>query len=162
MQRLIPLSHPIPPGIEHPRFRLRPITVNDVVRDYDAVMSSAERLRQRFPLWGWPDDSMTLEEDLVDLGWHQKEAALRRSFNYAVVDPAGERLLGCVYVDPPEKRGADAEVSLWVRADEEGGGLEDELEAAVREWIASEWPFETVRWPGREISWEEWDRLPDA
>jgi len=77
----LPSDHPIPPGLERPRFRLRPITVNDVVRDYDAVMSSAEHLRRHFPLWGWPDADMTLESDLVDLGWHQREALLRRSFN---------------------------------------------------------------------------------
>ena len=85
--RLIPHSHPIPAGIEHDRFRMRVITVDDLVADYDAVMSSAERLRERFPYWGWPDPAMTLTDDLVDLGWHQKEAQLRRSFNYAVLAP---------------------------------------------------------------------------
>jgi hypothetical protein len=111
----LPADHPIPAGLEHPRFRLRPITVNDVVRDYDAVMSSAEHLRSHFPLWGWPSADMTLESDLVDLGWHQREALLRRSFNYAVMRPDEQRLPGCVYVDPPEKEGADADVSFWVR-----------------------------------------------
>jgi hypothetical protein len=67
-----------------------------------------------------------------------------------------------VYVDPPEKQGADAEVTFWVRAAEEGTGLEEALEGAVREWVSAEWPFERVRWPGREISWEEWDRLREA
>jgi hypothetical protein len=162
MQRLIPYEHPIPEGIEHERFRLRGITVNDLVRDYDAVMSSVERLRERFPYWGWPDPEMTLEEDLIDLGWHQKEAQLRSSFNYAVMTPDESRLLGCVYIDPSEKLGADAEVCLWVRADEEDGDLERVLEAEVRGWLEREWPFETVRWPGREISWEEWDALEDA
>jgi hypothetical protein len=160
--RLIPLDHPIPAGIEHDRFRLRLITIHDLVRDYDAVMSSGESLRRRFPLWGWPDPAMTLEEDLIDLGWHQKEAALRRSFNYAVMSPDESRLLGCVYVDPPEKAGADAEVALWVRADEEAGDLERVLEGAVRAWLGAEWPFGEIRWPGREISWEEWDALPEA
>jgi hypothetical protein len=160
--RLIACEHPIPEGIEHERFRLRLITVNDLVRDYDAVMSSAARLRERFPFWGWPSDDMTIEQDLVDLGWHQKEAQLRRSFNYAVLDPGGRRLLGCVYVDPPEKHGADAEVCFWVRADEEETGLEDVLERAVRAWIDADWPFGTVRWPGRDISWEDWEALPDV
>lgn len=160
--RLIPLEHPIPSGIEHQRFRLRLITVNDLVRDYDAVMSSAPRLRERFPHGSWPEDSMTMEQDLVDLGWHQKEAQLRRSFAYAIVDPEGPRMLGCAYIDPPAKAGADAEVTLWVRADEESTGLEDEIEAAMREWLAAEWPFEAVRWPGRELSWDEWAALPDA
>ena len=154
-------DHPIPPGLEHPRFRLRPITVNDVVRDYDAVMSSAEHLRSHFPLWGWPSADMTLESDLVDLGWHQREALLRRSFNYAVMSSDESRLLGCVYVDPPEKEGADADVSFWVRADELDTGLDGALEAAVRAWLESDWPFADVRWPGRDISWQDWDALPD-
>ncbi len=160
--RLIALSHPIPPGFEHSRFRLRLITVNDLVRDYAAVMSSVESLQRRFPFWGWPDPDMTMEEDLVDLGWHQKEAQLRRSFNYCVISPDETRLLGCVYVDPPEKLGADAEIAMWVRSDEEEGDLEDLLERAVREWLQAEWPFETIRWPGRDISWEDWSELPDS
>jgi hypothetical protein len=160
--RLIPRSHPIPEGIDHDRFRMRILRVDDVVADYEAVMTSADRLRERFPHWGWPAPNMSLTDDLVDLGWHQKEAALRRSFNYAVLTHDERRLLGCVYIDPPEKQGADAEVFLWVRADEDGGDLEQVLEAAVRGWLASEWPFETIRWPGREISWEEWNSLPDA
>jgi Acetyltransferase (GNAT) domain len=158
----LPREHPIPAGLEHERFRLRPITINDVVKDYDAVMTSAETLRKRFPLWGWPAEDMSLEEDMIDLAWHQKEAQLRRSFNYAVMSPDESRLLGCVYVDPPEKAGADADVAFWVRDDEAGTGLEAELEPAVRAWVAADWPFETIRWPGLELSWEEWDALPDA
>jgi hypothetical protein len=157
----LPSDHPIPPGLEHPRFRVRPITVNDVVRDYDAVMTSAEHLRSHFPLWGWPPEDMTLESDLVDLGWHQREALLRRSFNYAVMSRDEQRLLGCVYIDPPEKAGADADVAFWVRADALGSGMEEELEAAVRAWLERDWPFRDVRWPGRDISWEAWDALPE-
>ena len=36
------------------------------------------------------------------------------------------------------------------------------LEREVRRWLDAEWPFETVRWPGRDLSWEDWNRLPDA
>jgi hypothetical protein len=159
----LPRENPIPPGFDGAGFKARPITINDAVKDYDAVMTSAERLRERFPLWGWPpEDGLTLEEDMIDLAWHQKEAELRRSFNYVVLSPDESRVLGCVYVDPPEKAGADAEVTLWVRVEEEGTGLEEELERRAREWLAAEWPFERVRWPGRELSWEEWDRLPEA
>ena len=161
-RRFLPRGHERPPGIEHERFRLRPITIHDVVKDYDAVMTSAPRLRRRFPLWGWPADDLSLEDDLLDLAWHQREADHRSSFNYAVMSPDERRLLGCVYVDPPEKQGEDAVAALWVRADEEDTGLEDVLEAEVRDWIAREWPFRAVRWPGRDISWEAWDALPDA
>lgn len=159
----LPRTHEIPAGGEHESFRIRPITVHDAVRDFDAVMSSASRLRERFPhSGGWPLDDMTLEDNLIDLAWHQKEALLRRSFNYAVMSPDGSRMLGCVYVEPPEKRGADADVSFWVRTDEEDTGLEEELERVVRAWMREAWPYTSVRWPGRDISWEEWALLPDA
>lgn len=156
----------LPKGFEPPklleteRFRLRPITIHDIVKDYDAVMTSREHLWDMFgEAWGWPPADLTLEEDLIDLAWHQKEGEIKSSFNYAVVSPDEKRLLGCVYVDPSRK--ADAEVAFWVRADEANTGLEEKLEEAVRAWIPSEWPFEYVLFPGRDMSWVEVDSLPD-
>jgi hypothetical protein len=139
---------PTPAGFETPRFRVRPITIHDAVRDYDAVMSSRERLWQLFgEAWGWPTADLTLEQDLIELAWHQKEGELRRSFNFAVVSPDERRLLGCVYVDPPTADGYDAEVFYWIRTDELP--LEEELGAAARAWIEREWPFRRVAYPGR-------------
>ena len=64
------------------------LTVNDVVKDYDAVMTSVDHLRGVFgPHSTWPRPDLTLEQDLIDLGWHQKEFQRRRSFSYTVVAP---------------------------------------------------------------------------
>lgn len=121
------------------------------MRDYDAVMSSRARLWELFgEAWGWPPEDLTLEQDLIELAWHQKEGELRRSFNFAVLSPDERRLLGCVYVDPPDGDDRDAEVFYWIRSDELP--LERELGAAVREWIAREWPFRRVAYPGRAAS----------
>jgi hypothetical protein len=38
--------------------------------------------------------------------------------------------------------------------------VEEELEEFVREWVTTTWPFTTVRFPGRDISWEDWHALP--
>ncbi|NHC16366.1 GNAT family N-acetyltransferase [Motilibacter deserti] len=158
----LPRGFVVPAPVEQPRFTLRHITVHDVVRDYDAVMSSRERLWEQFgEVWGWPAADLTIEQDLIDLAWHQKEGDLRRAFNFAVLSPDGGRLLGCVYVDPPEKAGADADVAFWVRTSEAETGLEAELETFVRRWLAEEWPFDAVRYPGRDLSWAEWEALPD-
>ena len=157
----LPPDFVVPTLLETDRFRLRPITIHDVVKDYDAVMTSAAHLRAALPLWGWPPEDLTLEQDLIDLGWHQKEFQRRSSFDYAVMSRDERRLLGCVYVDPPEKIGAEAEVAFWVRADELGTGLEVALEAAVRRWVAAAWPFARVVYPGRDLPWEAWDALPD-
>jgi RimJ/RimL family protein N-acetyltransferase len=155
----LPEEFEVPTLLETERFRMRPITVHDLIKDYEAVMISAEHLRSSLP-WGWPPEDLALEQDLIDLGWHQKEFQLRSSFDYAVMSPDEKRLLGCVYVDPPTKAGFDAEVYLWVRADELETGLEWALEEVVRRWIAERWPFEKVAYPGRDFSWAQWDVSP--
>ena len=70
------------------------------------------------------------------------------------------RLLGCVYVDPPTKRGYDAEVTWWVRSSELASGLDDDLGETVRTWIANAWPFSQVAYPGRDITWSEYKGAP--
>lgn len=161
MKRLVPREFTVPTLLETERFRLRPLTIHDVVKDYDAVMTSKEHLRRSLP-WGWPPDDLTLEQDLIDLGWHQKEFQMETSFDYAVMSLDETRLLGCVYIDPTEKAGYDAEVALWVRFDEIETGLEPALEQTVRRWIADDWPFTKVGYPGRDMTWAEWDALPDG
>lgn len=145
----------VPEKLETAEFRLRMLTVNDVVKDYDAVMTSVEHLKTIWPGSGWPE-GLTFEQDLVDLGWHQKEFQIRRSFAYTVVDPAESRVLGCVYVNPTRKAGYDAEVYLWARQDTLAGGLEKRLHAAVKAWLAKEWPFRKAAFPGRDIAWADW------
>jgi hypothetical protein len=158
----LPSDFEVPELLEAGRFRLRPLTVHHVVKDYDAVMSSREHLGEQFgEVWGWPPADLTLEQDLIDLGWHQKEFQLRSSFDYAVMSPDETRLLGCVYVDPPVKAGYDAEVWLWVRASELGTGLEAERYDSVRRWLEERWPFRRVAYPGRELPLDRYEALPD-
>src|SRR5689334_19468306 len=99
--RFLPRDFETPKGPENERFRLRPLTIHDVVKDYDAVMTSREHLWELFgERWGWPAATLTLEQDLIDLAWHQKEGQLKRSFAFAVLSPDESRVVGCVYVDP--------------------------------------------------------------
>jgi hypothetical protein len=130
------------------QFCLRSITIHDVIKDFDAVMSSREHLWARFgAAWGWPSAAMTIEQDLIDLGWHQKEFQLRSSFNYAVMSLDEARLLGCVYIDPPAGAEMDAQVAYWIRSSELASGLEADLGAFVRQWMTEVWPFKQVAYP---------------
>ena len=157
----LPEDFEVPEFLETTSFRIRALTIHDVVKDYEAVMANREHLWELFgEAWGWPPEDLTLEQDLIDLGWHQKEFQLRSSFNYAVMSPDEKRLLGCFYVDPPEKQGFDAEIYFWARIDLPNGDLESELSEVVRQFISSEWPFSKVAYPGRDITWEEYDKLP--
>jgi hypothetical protein len=163
LRPLVPSGFVVPLALEHPRFRLRMLTIHDLVKDYDAVMSSVAHLQQTYSaIWGgdWPA-GLTLEEDLVDLGWHQREFTLRTSFAYTVMAPDDSRCLGCLYINPTAKRGHDASVTMWVRADEIGSGLDDALWQTARAWIAEAWPFTNPAFPGREIPIAAWRALPE-
>jgi hypothetical protein len=139
-----------PASLETPRFRLRPLTIHDVVKDYDAVMSSVDHLQgvldEDSP---WPQ-GLTLEQDLIDLGWHQKEFQIRRSFTYTVMSPDEAQCLGCVYIFPPQTAEYEADIFMWVRTSEYLNGLDPVLYDAVSEWVRAVWPFSAVRYPGRE------------
>jgi hypothetical protein len=75
----LPADFEVPELLETDRFRIRPLTIHDVVKDYDAVMTSCEYLWDQFgQAWGWPSEDLTLEQDLIDLASHQKEAQRHR------------------------------------------------------------------------------------
>ncbi len=129
---------------------MRSITIHDAFKDYDAVMSSREHLWSRFgAIWGWPSAALSIEQNIIDLAWHQKEFQLRSSFDYAVMSLDDSRLLGCVYIDPPRAPGTDADVWFWARQSELAVGLEDDLGQFVASWLATSWPFEKVTLNGR-------------
>lgn len=156
----VPADFEVPQLLENNYFRIRMLSINDVVKDYDAVMTSIDHLQGVFgPGSGWPPADLTLEQDLVDLGWHQKEFQRRSSFAYTVMNPGESQCLGCVYIDPCPKQGYDAEVYLWVRQSTFEDGLDPVLFQTIREWISHDWPFEKVAYPGREIPWEAWEEM---
>lgn len=157
----------VPPDFEPPEFvqgdgfTIRPLHVTDAVIDYDAVMTSVSSIRDSY--WrapGWPQDDLSLMQNLIDLAWHTKERQFKTSFAYIPVSPDGSVELGCIYIDPSIKEGYDANVQMWVRESERDTGFDERLFTTVREWIARDWPFERVAYPGREISRAEWDALP--
>ena len=113
----------------------------------------------------WPDsdwpEGLTLEQNLVDLGWHQYEFEARRSFAYTVVTLDESRVVGCVYINPTRKRGYDAEVFLWAREAEIGSQPDARLYQAVSNWLDAEWQFENAAFPGRNVDWETWNATAD-
>lgn len=146
----LPSTFAVPQRALSDRFCLRALTIHDVVRDYDAVMSSREHLWPRFGVvWDWPTQALTIEQNLIDLGWHHKEFQRRSSFAYTVVTPDETRTIGCVYIYSPEAAGTDAEVWFWGRQSELASGLEASLEAFLLGWLASAWHFSSVVLNGR-------------
>jgi hypothetical protein len=161
MYPFVPSDFRVPEKLETEKFRLRMLAISDVVKDYDAVMTSVARLKKVFGRnTRWPT-GLTFEQDLIDLGWHHREFQQRSSFAYTVMNPAESECLGCVYINPTRKREYDAAVYLWVRDSEFEKGLDPILFEAVKEWIADDWPFREVAYPGRTIDWESWEALDE-
>jgi hypothetical protein len=140
---LVPAGFEVPTGLEHERFRLRRLTVDDVVKDFDAICSRVDHEGRPQPPF-----VPTIAENLVDLGWHQKEFELRQSFAFTVVAPDESEVLGCVYFNPSESH--DVRVTLWVRRSAYEEGLDPLLERSVREWVATSWPFARVTFAERD------------
>lgn len=154
----LPASFHAPTRLDLPSgHHLRRIRTSDLDIDYPAVMGSQPRLWSLFGhAWGWPPADLTREQDLEDLERHVDEMERNLSFNYAILDAGKTRLLGCVYVDPPEVDGTDAEVSWWVVDEALDGPLEACLLPAIRAWLTHAWPFAHPRVVGWDLTWEDW------
>ena len=99
--KFIPTDYKIPEVLETDRFRLRMLTVKDVKLDYDAVMTSLEHLQKTKPFGPnhkWPTKDLSFEQDLIDLGWHQKEFQKKSSFAFTVMTLDEAKCLGCIYI----------------------------------------------------------------
>jgi len=146
-----PAGAVVPDEHRTPLLLLRPLRAADVELDYDAVMSSAEQLR----LWSqtdWPADDFTLAQNLDDLERHEREHLERKAFTFTVLDPAGTRCLGCVYISPVKPEAASlcegvayaGAIGFWIRTSELACDLDRHLLATLREWIETEWAFERI------------------
>ncbi|HWJ08933.1 MAG TPA: hypothetical protein VNS46_06120 [Nocardioides sp.] len=159
----------LPPGWAHPTrvalpdgHHLRPMGPADVDLDLPAVRGSRDRLWTIYgQAWGWPPADLSREADIDDLAHHAAETEAHESFLYGLFDAQETALLGCLYIDPPAKVGADADISWWVADNLLGSPLASALDAFVPQWIATEWPLARPRYVGRDLSWSEWLALPD-
>lgn len=150
----------VPDVLETDKFRLRMLTVKDVKLDYDAIMTSIKHLQKTRPLGpkiDWPTKDLSYEQDLIDLGWHQKEFQNKSSFAFTVMNLKETKCLGCMYIYPSNNPKYDAIVMMWVRESEIANGLDEILFSSVKKWIEDKWPFKIVAYPGREVNWKEFN-----
>ena len=145
---IVPKNFKVPEELRTKDFILRPLKVNDLIKDYEAVMSSIDHLRGRMDDSDWPV-GLTIEENLIDLGWHQREFTLGHSFAYTVVSLDGEDCLGCCYIYPSEKSESEVDVFYWIRKDRLAEDLENRLGEALKKWLQDAWPFKTFDFPDR-------------
>jgi hypothetical protein len=156
---LVPASFSVPERLECGSYHLRMLSVDDLDKDFEAVTASAARLRGLLdPDSCWPD-GLTLKEDMIDLAWHQREFTLRHSFAYTVAAKDESRCLGCVYIFPSNVPLYDALAFYWVTDGNEAASRDAELGSHFRHWLKTVWPFKSVAFPGRDLTWSEWKKI---
>jgi hypothetical protein len=147
---LVPEGFAIPDAPATDDFRLVPLGPEHNESDHAAWTSSIEHIRATpgFEGLSWPPpEGMTPEENRSDLEGHARDFAARTGFTYTVLDPAGDEVLGCVYIYPAGDGRHDARVRSWVRAS--SAELDGALLAVVSRWLAESWPFERVDYAAR-------------
>ncbi len=148
INQFVPEDFEIPTLFETDRLRLRMLSVDDVEKDFEAVIESRELLHTMFG-GPWPKPGFTLEENLIDLERHQQEFLDRKAFAYTVVSLDETKVLGCVYINRSERSNSDAVVFMWVRQTEYDEGLDEVLFHTIKDWISTKWPFRKVDYPSR-------------
>ena len=158
---LVPSDFVPPESLETDRFRLQPLFYDVMLQDYEAVLLGADNLARAFGRDSFDRAAYRLQKEVIEIGWHSGEWDRRKSFAYANMSHDGKTCFGSVYVHPTLKRDYDAHVIMWVIPDTLGESFEAHVYDTVRQWIASDWPFEKVGYPGREMSWTQWRALPE-
>jgi len=127
-------------------YHARQLMLKETQLDYEAVMSSIEIIRKTRG-GNWPTADLTYEDDMIDLGWHQREFEFKNSFAYTVMNNDESECLGCFYLYPvnfrkvvPQNKGYDVDVSWWVTAKMYEQGFYDRLGLDIAEWL-KQWPF---------------------
>ena len=134
------LPHPDFADIALPRetaletYRLTPLTSAQTDEDFDVVTSSAHVLGDVFG--DWPA-GLTLDENRIDLAWHDREFTTRRSFSWILRDAVG-LYLGCLYVFPEIGARGKASVTFWLRDMPRRDAVAREVFPLAVDWITAE------------------------
>ncbi|GAB3254370.1 hypothetical protein [Chitinimonas naiadis] len=157
-----------PPAIARFKdFQLVVLAPQHADEDFRAVRASADDIRHVFgPENDWPDAQISYEENLADLARHEQEFHDRVAFAYALLDPTGSDYLGCVYLrriksrlaHDPRKQMFQAQAFFWLSSLHHTL-LPTDVLTTLQDWLARDWPFHSVAFPGRVQSWAQWDAM---
>lgn len=152
-----PPGFAVPTQLRFEHLNARAISRADLADDVRGINASLD-LIARTRGGGWPTEPVTEAVDFVDLVWHELEFRDGYSFAYAVYDTDGN-YLGCCYLYPLGRRiglceellDYDVDVSWWVTPAAYERGDYDKLYAALRHWLATEFPFWRPYYSNQEI-----------
>lgn len=105
--------------------------------DFTAVTENAENL---FGLFGntWPDQ-LTLDENLTDLHWHEREFTMKRSFAWIIRDAQGT-YLGCCYLVPSWTDADVGKATYWMVKPDHNSAALAAFGRLYRDWLTQVLP----------------------
>ena len=125
-------------------FLLTPLGPSVVQEDFDAVTGSTTVLKGTFGD-DWPE-GLTLEDNAIDMGWHEREFTARRSFAW-VLRELGGLYIGCVYIYPDIGQRGTAEVVTWIVDRPDRAAISSQLKEVLVDWFGTVVPASvTLRW----------------
>jgi hypothetical protein len=155
----VPEGFIAPEQIETDDFIIRKLTVYEVEKDYKAVMSSKESLRQVFSEDDdWPADDMTIDDNYNDLLRHQEEFENNEAFAYTVVTTDDSECIGCIYIRPFPYGVYDSKVYYWL-VDDVVNDLDETMRSFLDKWIPDSFGLIKPVYPGRDMTHSEWEKL---
>jgi hypothetical protein len=158
--QFVPESFKVPDSLVTQNLFVRPLRVSDAELDYKAVMSSINHIRGVFgPDDEWPQETLTLQDDINALTNHEREHERRIAYTYTVMNHSQDKCLGCIYILPIHSKQYDAQVFFWVTKDAYDLGYENELYAEIQNWLKSSWSFKNVIFPGRNMDWGKYQSI---
>jgi hypothetical protein len=137
--------------------QLVPLGLRWLREDYAAICDSCDHIDGKVtPPTGNSLRGFTIEDDLLEVAWHEREFRMRTSFAWMVMDTDRTRSLGCGYLFASPVPEEDAVGAAWGRWDPSDPGRDGRIYELFRSWVESAWPFEHVAWPGRTTPWNDW------
>jgi len=164
--RLVPDDFIVPTSIEQTTFRLRPLCLKDSLIDYSTIMDDYAQHYRTFQ--EQPDvstkKSYHIYDNMVELAWHELSFKTRTCFAYVVEgkNPDYPSYRGTLYFFPSSKKDYDVVIYLWITNVEPNDNLEEEVFTFTQQWVADSWPFENPVYPGRLMSFADYELLADG
>jgi len=146
-----------PAELTHGDVTARAITRADLADDVAGINTSLALIRQTRG-GSWPAEPVTEDHNYVDLVWHECEFRDGGSYTYVLRDPAGG-YLGCAYLYPMGSRTKlteelldhDVDVSWWVTPGAYDRGYYAKAYAALKQWLADDFPFHQPYFSNRRL-----------
>jgi len=124
--------------------------------DLQLGANSIETVGTGGPVWEWTIYEYGLGHDMMDEIWWENEFSVNKAFSYAVFIANVDESIGQLSVFPSNTKGYDAEVYIWLHSGKQHEELDEALFMVVEQWMSTDWPFASVAFPGRRISWKKW------